>query len=87
MIEFSDIFNIIGNSFFDGNTMIAGLVVLTVVLALVFAITKNAFAMLLVAMPITLIFSYMRVIPDEVTIILLLVTVVGLALSSKAVFK
>lgn len=67
--------------------MVAGLIILTITLALVFAFTKNAFAMLLVAMPVTLIFSYLRVIPDEVTIILLLVTVVGLAMSSRAVFK
>lgn len=67
--------------------MVAGLIILTITLALVFAFTKNTFAMLLVAMPVTLIFSYLRVIPDEVTIILLLVTVVGLAMSSRAVFK
>lgn len=87
MIQFIDIFEIIGDSFFNGNSMVAGLIILTVVLALVFAFTKNAFAMLLVAMPVTLIFSYLRVIPDEITIILLLVAVVGLAMSSRAVFK
>ena len=87
MIQFADIFQIIGDSFFSGNVLLGGLIVLTVVLALVYVLTRSAFAMLLISMPVTLVFSYMRVIPDEITIILLLVSVVGLALSSKKVFS
>ncbi len=87
MIEFSDIFQIVGDSFFGGSVLLGGLVILTIVLALVYVLTKNVFAMLLISMPVTLVFSYMRVIPDEITIILLLVSVVGLALSSKKVFS
>ena len=86
MIQLTDIFQIVGDSFFEGSVLLAGLVILTIVLALVYVFTKNAFAMLLISMPVTLVFSYMRVIPDEITIILLLVAVVGLALSSKKVF-
>lgn len=86
MIQLNDIFQIVGDSFFEGSVMLAGLVILTIVLALVYVFTKSAFAMLLISMPVTLVFSYMRVIPDEITIILLLVAVVGLALSSKKVF-
>lgn len=86
MIQFSDIFQIVGDSFFGGNVLLGGLIILTIVLALVYTLTKSAFAMLLISMPVTLVFSYMRVIPDEITIILLLVSVVGLAMSSKKVF-
>lgn len=86
MIQFSDIFQIVGDSFFSGNVLLGGLIILTIVLALVYTLTKSAFAMLLISMPVTLVFSYMRVIPDEITIILLLVSVVGLAMSSKKVF-
>ena len=87
MIQFSDIFQIVGDSFFNGSVLLGGLVILTIVLALVYVFTKSAFAMLLISMPVTLVFSYMRVIPDEITIILLLVAVVGLAMSSKRVFS
>lgn len=87
MIQFNDIFQIVGDSFFEGSVLLAGLVILTIVLALVYVFTKSAFAMLLISMPVTLVFSYMRVIPDEITIILLLVAVVGLAMSSKRVFN
>lgn len=86
MIQLNDIFQIVGDSFFEGSVLLAGLVILTIVLALVYVFTKSAFAMLLISMPVTLVFSYMRVIPDEITIILLLVAVVGLAMSSKKVF-
>ena len=87
MIQFNDIFQIVGDSFFEGSVLLAGLVILTIVLALVYVFTKSAFAMLLISMPVTLVFSYMRVIPDEITIILVLVAVVGLAMSSKRVFN
>lgn len=87
MIQLNDIFQIVGDSFFEGSVLLAGLVILTIVLALVYVFTKSAFAMLLISMPVTLVFSYMRVIPDEITIILLLVAVVGLAMSSKKVFS
>lgn len=85
MIQLNDIFQIVGDSFFEGSVLLAGLVILTIVLALVYVFTKSAFAMLLISMPVTLVFSYMRVIPDEITIILLLVAVVGLAMSSRKV--
>lgn len=87
MIQFSDIFQIVGDSFFNGSVLLGGLVILTIMLALVYVFTKSAFAMLLISIPVTLVFSYMRVIPDEITIILLLVAVVGLAMSSKRVFS
>lgn len=87
MMQFADFFDILGDGFFGGNTMLAGLVILTVVLALVFTFTKSAFTMLVIAMPTTLVFSYMRVIPDEMTIILLVIAVVGLAFTSKGAFR
>lgn len=87
MMQFADFFDILGSGFFGGNTMLAGLVILTVILALVFSFTKSAFTMLVIAMPTTLVFSYMRVIPDEMTIILLVVAIVGLAFTAKGVFR
>lgn len=87
MIQLTDLITIFGDSFLGGNTLLAGLIVLAVVMAVVMAMTKSAFAMLLIAIPTTLTLSYMRAIPDEVTIIMLLVAVVGLALSSKRVFN
>lgn len=86
-MQFAEFFEIVGGGFFGGNTMLAGLVILTIILALVFSFTKSAFTMLVIAMPITLVFSYMKVIPEEMTIILLVVAIVGLAFTSKEVFK
>lgn len=87
MIQFTDIITIIGNSFFGGNTFIAGITVLTILLALVMAFSKSAFTTLIVAMPLTLIFSYMNIIPDEITIIMLIVCVLGLAYTARGAFQ
>lgn len=87
MIQFSDIIEIVGTTFFNGNTMVAGLVVLCIILAIVMAFSKSAFTTLIIAIPLTLIFSYLNIIPDQITIILILVCVVGLAYTSKGVFS
>ena len=86
MIQFSDIVEMVANGFFDGNVMVAGLVLLCCVLAVVMAISKSAFATLVIAIPTALIFSYLNLIPDQITIILILVCVVGLAYTARGVF-
>lgn len=87
MIQLVDLFQIFADAFLGGNTLLAGLIVLVAVLAITLSMTRSVFVMLLVAMPTTLVFSYMRVIPDEITIILLVVSIVGLAYSARGVFK
>lgn len=87
MIQLTDLFQIFADAFLGGNVLLAGLIALIAVLAITLSMTRSAFVMLLVAMPTTLVFSYMRVIPDEITIILLLVCIVGLAYSARGVFK
>lgn len=87
MIQITDLIKIFADSFLGGNTLLAGLIALGVVMAVAMTLTKSAFTMLLIAIPTTLTLSYMRAIPDEITIIMLLVAVVGLALSSKRVFS
>ena len=87
MIQFNDIIDMVGTTFFDGNTMVAGLVVLCIVLAMVMAFSKSAFTTLIIAIPATLVFNYLNLIPDEITIIMILVCVVGLAYTAKGVFS
>ena len=83
MIQFSDIIEMIGDTFFDGNMMVAGLVMLCVILALVMALSKSAFVTLIIAIPATLIFNYLNLIPNEITIVLILVSVLGLAYTAR----
>lgn len=87
MIQFKDIVDVIGSSFFGGNTMVAGIVILCIILALVMVFSKSAFTTLLIAIPTTLIFTYLNILPDEITIIMLIICVLGLAYTSRGVFQ
>ena len=87
MIQFDDIINLLGQTFFNGNTLVAGVVVLAVILAGVMAFSKSAFTTLIVAIPTTLVFAYLNLIPDEITIVMLLVCVIGLAYTARGIFQ
>ncbi len=87
MIQFNDIIDMIAGTFFDGNVMVAGLVMLCCVLAVVMAISKSAFTTLVIAIPAALIFSYLDLIPDQITIVLILVCVLGLAYTARGTFS
>lgn len=87
MIQFTDIVDILAQSFFGGDVTIAGIVVLCTILALVMAISKSAFATLVIAVPVTLIFTSLSLLPVDVTIIMILVCVLGLAYTARGVFS
>lgn len=87
MMQFADVVNIVAGSWFGGNTMIGGMIILSVILGLIMVFSKSAFATLVMAMPVTLIFSYLRLIPDELVLIMLVVTALGLAMTSRKVFS
>lgn len=87
MIQFTDIVDLIGQSFFGGNTTMAGIVVLCMILAVVMAFSKSAFATLIIAIPVTLMFTSMSLLPVDVTIIMVLVCILGLAYTARGVFQ
>lgn len=85
MIQPSQFFEIIGTTFFGGNTELGGLVVYILLLGLIFGFTKNVFQTLIIALPVTFIFSGsgFGVLPTDLVLLLIVVIVLGLALSSK----
>lgn len=83
MISINDIQNIIASSFFNDDMTLAGLVMFVVALMLIFVITKNVFQSLLIGMAVTMIFSYMGILSGDLMILLIIVCVLGLAMSAK----
>lgn len=69
----------ISTSFFDGDANLAGMVMYAIVLLLVFALTRKLQQALIVAIPATLIFSALGVLSTDLTILLIIVTVLCLA--------
>ena len=87
MIQFTDIVNVIANSFFGGSTMVAGIVIMAMVLGLIMVFSKSAFTTLVMALPVTLIFTYLNILPEEITIVMILVCVLGLAYTARGMFQ
>lgn len=87
MIEFSDISQIVADSFFGGDLQLAGLVMFSMALAIMFSISKNAFATLVLAMPVTFVFSSMGLLADDMLIILIIVIVLGLAYTGRNIWS
>lgn len=85
MINLSDMQGIIAEAFFNGDTGIAGMVIFAVVMMIIFAIfgTEHIMLSFVMMLPITLIFSAMRILPDSMAILLIIVAVAGLASTYK----
>lgn len=87
MIDFQDITTIVADSFFGGSVELAGLVIFSIALALMFSVTKNGFATLVLAMPLTFVFSSMGFIGEDMLILLVIVIVIGLAYSGRNIWS
>lgn len=87
MISFNELIELIGNSFFDGSFEIAGVVVYIMAILGVLALTKEVFIALIVGMGITLLFSLMGVLSTEIAILMIIVSVLGLAYTSRSVWS
>ena len=82
-MNFSDFQEIFATSFLDGDMAIAGILIYAAVMIIIFAATRNTTHSLLISLPITLVFSMLGVISTDLMILLIIVTVLGLAVSAK----
>lgn len=88
MLSFEDIQNILSVSFFDGQSDLAGMVMYIGALGVVLALTKgNTFYALIIGMGVTMFFSTVGIISTELTILLIVVSVLGLAYTSRNIWS
>ena len=83
MITLNDIQYMIGDSFFNGDLTLAGLALFAIAIIVIFVVTKNVFQSLIVGMVITGIFSYMGLLTSDMMILLIIVIVLGLAMTAR----
>lgn len=87
MLSLYDLQDLIGTSFFEGDVSIAGMCMYVVVLLIVFALTRKTQQTLIISIPVTLIFSAIGVLPTDLVILLILVTVLALAFTARNVWR
>lgn len=85
MITLEELTRILGNGFFNGDVAIAGMCIFGVVIAIVFTIfgKKSLLAAFAVMLPLTVIFNALGVLADALSILLVLIAILGLAVTSK----
>lgn len=83
-VTISDMQNILGMSFFNGDTTIAGLVMFAVLMAIVFYVTRNIFQSLIIGLPIMLVFGQLNVITNDMMVLLIIISVLGLAFTARS---
>lgn len=82
MITLNDIQYMISD-FFNGDLTLAGLAMFAIVIILIFALTKNVFQSLVVGLVTTGIFSYMGILSSDMMILLIVIIVLGLAMTAR----
>lgn len=85
MISIDELVDIVANSFFNGSITVAGLVLYILIMSGFFAFTRNVFQTLIIAIPLTFIFSGagLGLLPTDLVLLLCIVLVLGLAVTSK----
>ena len=87
MLDLANITQIVADNFTGGNTEIAGMLIFTVCLAIVFVFVRKVFAALVISLPMSFIFSTMGIVSQELMILLVIVAVLGMAVSSRKVWS
>ena len=82
MITFSTIQEVLAETFFDNNMQVAGMMMYVILLIIAFVITKNLIAVMVISIPLTLIFASMNILSGDLLIVMIIVLVVGLAISA-----
>lgn len=85
MISLNDLQSLIAESFFMGDVGIAGIVMFCGVMMAIFAIfgIQNLTGAFILMIPITLVFTTLNILPEAMTILLIIVAVMGIAVTAK----
>lgn len=78
---------IMADMLFDGSMLLAGLTMYVGVLAIMFLLSKNIVAILIIAIPVTLMFASLGILAGDILIVLILIIVIGLGLSAKGLIS
>lgn len=85
MLSFSTIQSVIAGLFFDDSLVYAGLAMYAVVLAVILVISKSPFKTLLLALPVTVLFSGIGILSGDLMVIMVIICVLGLAVTASKV--
>ena len=83
MLSLSDLQDLISQTFLDGNTALAGIAMFGIVIIAIFGLLRSAFMALLAGMIAALFFTVSGVLPSELAVLMIIVSVLGLAYTAR----
>lgn len=87
MLSLFDVQDLISTSFFDGDMQIAGMCMYILVLIAVFALSRKTTQTMILAIPVTLVFSVLGVLSTDMMVLLIIMAVLGLAYTARNVWR
>lgn len=88
MITLSQFQSLLADYFFEGADVIAGIVIYVVILAIIFVLSKrNMTTALIIGLPVTFIFSLMGILTNDMMILMIIVSVLGLAYTTRDIWR
>lgn len=87
MMSLNDVQNLIAENFLDGNMELAGIGIYIITILAILGLTRQPFYALIVGMAVTVFFSVLGILATELTILLIIVSVLGLAYTSRTVME
>lgn len=86
-MNLTELMDVIGNTFFGGDAQLAGIITYAIVIMVVLALTRRAFITLVVSLPVTFVFTSLGILPQDLMILLIIVAVLGLAMTARGIWK
>ena len=71
MMDLNGIIDVLASTFFGGDTVVAGIVIYSMVLLIILALTRKAFITLLISLPVTFVFTSLNVLSQEMMILMI----------------
>ena len=87
MISFNDFQQILASNFFDGDLQIAGIIMYIGVILFTIAVSRSTFYALIIGLAATMLFSTLGILDTELTVLLIVVSVLGLAYTARNVWR
>ncbi len=87
MLSIFDLQDLVSTEFFDGDLQLAGMCMYVLVLVAVFALSRKTSQTLIISIPVTLIFSVLGVLSVDLMVLLIIMTVLGLAFTARNVWR
>ena len=86
-LQINSVVQALADMAFGGNTTIAGIVIYAAIVLGIFLLIREPLPVLIISMPVTLILTSLRVLSTDLTILLIIVSVLGLALLARNVWR